>query len=111
MNVSSSELKPALDLSRIDELTGEMNRWHMAQVLESTVDDAVKLRSSCGFLLVAIDNLGRINEAYGYDVADEVIAAVAQAHARADARQGSSRPLLRQQVRHHPQQLHARRSC
>ena len=33
---------------------------------------------SCGFLLVAIDNLGRINEAYGFDVADEVIAAVAK---------------------------------
>ena len=78
MNVSSSELKPALDLSRIDELTGEMNRWHLAQVLELTVEDAVKLRSSCGFLLVAIDHLNRINDAYGYDVADQVIAAVAR---------------------------------
>ena len=33
---------------------------------------------SCGFLLVSIDNLARINEAYGYDVADEVIAEVAK---------------------------------
>ena len=31
-------------------------------------------RGSCGFLLIAIDNLGRLNEAYGFDVADEVIA-------------------------------------
>ena len=36
------------------------------------------LRSSCGFLLVAIDNLGKLNEAYGFDAADEVIAAVAK---------------------------------
>ena len=35
-------------------------------------------RSSCGFLLVAIDNLARLNEAYGFDVADEVIGAVAK---------------------------------
>ena len=64
-------------LSRYDALTGEMNRWHMTAVLERTIDEAVKLRSSCGFLLAAIDNLGRINEAYGFDIADEVIAAVA----------------------------------
>jgi len=76
--VSSSELKPALVLSPIDELTGEMNRWHMSQMLESTIDEAVKLCSSCGFLLVAIDNLNRINDSYGYDVADQVIAAVAK---------------------------------
>ena len=38
----------------------------------------MRFRTSCGFLLVAIDNLARINEAYGYDVADEVIGAVAK---------------------------------
>ena len=47
-------------------------------MLEATVEEAVQLRSSCGFLLVAIDNLGRINEAYGFDVAEEVIGAVAK---------------------------------
>jgi diguanylate cyclase (GGDEF)-like protein len=65
-------------LSRFDALTGEMNRWAMTEVLEAAVEEAVKLRSSCGFLLVAIDNLGRINEAYGVEVAEEVIAAVAK---------------------------------
>jgi diguanylate cyclase (GGDEF)-like protein len=38
----------------------------------------VRLRSSCAFLLAGIDDLGRINEAYGSDIADEVIAAVAK---------------------------------
>ena len=65
-------------LSRFDALTGEMNRWHMAQVLDATIEEAIKLRSSCGFMLVAIDNLGRINEAYGFDMADEVIAEIAK---------------------------------
>ncbi len=65
-------------LSRFDALTGEMNRWHMAEVLDATIEEAIKLRSSCGFMLVAIDNLGRINEAYGFDMADEVIAEIAK---------------------------------
>ena len=40
--------------------------------------DAALTQSCCGFLLVAIDNLGRINHAYGYDVADEVIGVIAK---------------------------------
>ena len=64
-------------LSRFDALTHEMNRWHMTAVLEATIAEAIKLRSSCGFMLAAIDNLGHINEAYGFNIADEVIAAVA----------------------------------
>jgi diguanylate cyclase (GGDEF)-like protein len=65
-------------LSRLDTLTGEMNRWHMTELLAVTIEESVKVRSSCGFLLVAIDNLGRINDAYGFDIADAVIAAVAR---------------------------------
>lgn len=65
-------------LSRYDDLTGEMNRWHMTEVLGATLDEANRQRSSCGFLLVGIDNLARLNEAYGFEVADEVIGAVAK---------------------------------
>ena len=63
-------------LSRFDALTGEMNRAQMTQILEATLVEAAKLRSSCGFMLAAIDNLGNINEAYGFNIADEVIAAI-----------------------------------
>jgi diguanylate cyclase (GGDEF)-like protein len=66
------------DLSRRDTLTGVLNRGRLTDVLDATIEEALKLRSSCGFLLAAIDELGRINEAYGFDVADEVIAAVAE---------------------------------
>jgi diguanylate cyclase (GGDEF)-like protein len=65
-------------LSRFDGLTGEMNRFRLAEVLTATLDDAIQQRGSCGFMLVAIDNLARINEAYGFDIADEVIGAVAK---------------------------------
>lgn len=65
-------------LSKFDRLTGEINRWHLMEVLETAAQNAVRYRASCGFLLVAIDNLARLNEAYGFAVADEVIAAVAK---------------------------------
>jgi diguanylate cyclase (GGDEF)-like protein len=65
-------------LSRFDTLTGELNRARLTEILEAIIEEAIKLRSSCGFLLAAIDDLGRINEAYGSDIADEVIAAVAK---------------------------------
>jgi diguanylate cyclase (GGDEF)-like protein len=63
-------------LSRFDRLTGEMNRNALTETLTASLDDALKYRGSCGFMLIAVDNLARINEAYGFGVADEVIAAV-----------------------------------
>jgi diguanylate cyclase (GGDEF)-like protein len=65
-------------LARLDALTGEMNRWHMTELLGAIIEESIKVRSSCGFMLVAIDNLGRINDAYGFDIADAVIASVAK---------------------------------
>ena len=61
-------------LARCDELTGEPNRRYLIEILQKTLDDAMRFRSSCSFLLVAIDNLARMNESYGFDVADEAIA-------------------------------------
>jgi len=63
-------------LSRFDDLTGEMNRNALTEALTASLDDALKYRGSCGFLLIAVDNLARINESYGFGVADEVIASV-----------------------------------
>ncbi len=63
-------------LSRFDGLTGEMNRNALTETLADALDEATKFRGSCGFMLIAVDNLARINEAYGFGVADEVIASV-----------------------------------
>jgi diguanylate cyclase (GGDEF)-like protein len=65
-------------LARCDGLTGELNRHSLGEVLEDTIEEVLRFRSSCGFLLIGIDHLARINEAYGFDVADEVIRAVAK---------------------------------
>jgi diguanylate cyclase (GGDEF)-like protein len=61
-------------LARCDELTGEPNRHYLVETLQKTLDEATRFRSSCGFFLVAIDNLARLNESYGFDIADEAIA-------------------------------------
>jgi len=65
-------------LAHFDPLTGEMNRAHMIEVLGGVLDEATRFRTSCGFLLVAIDYLGRLNEAYGFDVTEQVIAQLAK---------------------------------
>jgi diguanylate cyclase (GGDEF)-like protein len=58
--------------------TGEFNRRHLEEIIEKTLDEATRFRSSCGFLLVAVDNLARINKSYGAGIGDEVIGAVGQ---------------------------------
>jgi len=65
-------------LSKFDPLTGELNRQALTDVLTGTLEQTVRARGSCGFLLASIDHLGRLNESYGFDVAEEVIAQVAR---------------------------------
>ncbi|MGE4042931.1 EAL domain-containing protein [Pseudolabrys sp.] len=64
--------------ARYDSLTGEFNRGYLFEMLSMTLDEAVRFRESCGFLLVAIDHLEQLNISYGYEVADDVIAQVAK---------------------------------
>ena len=98
-----------LKLSRHDPLTGELNRTHLIASLAEAIEEATRFRTSCAFMLIGIDHLARINDAFGFDVADAVIAEVAQPHSRAAARRRRARPLLRQQVRPDPEELHRRR--
>lgn len=65
-------------LAQFDSLTGELNRNALTDALAAAFDEATRFRSSCGFLLIGIDGLARINESYDFSVADEVIAAVAR---------------------------------
>ena len=65
-------------LAKFDALTGEMNRVHLTEVLGAKLDEAVRFRGSLGFLLVAIDHLAHLNESYGFDIAEDVIAQVAK---------------------------------
>ena len=65
-------------LSATDSLTGEMNRMRLCQALEEALEQAARYRTTIGFILVGIDDLGRINRSYGYGIADQAIAGVAQ---------------------------------
>jgi diguanylate cyclase (GGDEF)-like protein len=74
-------------LSRNDPLTGELNRTHLIASLAEAIEEAMRFRSSCAFMLIGIDHLARINDAFGFDVADAVISEVA-ARIRARLRGG-----------------------
>jgi len=63
-------------LSQHDPLTGELNRTHLIAALAEAIEEATRFRSSCAFMLIGIDHLSRVNDAFGFDVADGVIAEV-----------------------------------
>lgn len=65
-------------LAYYDELTGRLNRVRLLQYLNGSIDRAESNRRSVAFMVVNIDNLGTLNDAYGYDVADTVIVDVAR---------------------------------
>ncbi|MEZ5839184.1 MAG: bifunctional diguanylate cyclase/phosphodiesterase [Hyphomicrobiales bacterium] len=65
-------------LSSYDELTGQLNRVRFVETLGEVIEDVKRFQISAAFIIVAVDNLRIVNEAYGYDVADQVIALVAK---------------------------------
>ena len=67
-----------MQMAHFDPATGEMNRARLVEMLGGILDEAVRFRTSCGFLLVAIDYLGRLNEAYGFEVTEQAIAQLAK---------------------------------
>jgi diguanylate cyclase (GGDEF)-like protein len=67
-----------LKLSRHDPLTGELNRTHLIAALAEAIEESQRYRSTCAFMLIGIDHLARINDAFGFDVADAVISDVAK---------------------------------
>jgi diguanylate cyclase (GGDEF)-like protein len=65
-------------LARLDPLTGELNRTHLIAALAETIEESTRFRSAAAFMLVGIDHLARVNDAFGFDVADAVILDVAK---------------------------------
>jgi diguanylate cyclase (GGDEF)-like protein len=64
-------------LSHYDSLTGEANRGYLVSILEERLEKAKELNRPFSYMLFAIEDLALINEGYGFDIADEVIAGVA----------------------------------
>jgi len=61
-----------------DELTGQLNRMRLTDALGAVVARSERSGQSCAFLMIAIENLAMVNEAFGFDVGDELIGAVAR---------------------------------
>ncbi len=61
-----------------DELTGQLNRIRLTEALTATMARAERLQKPCAFMVAAVNNLSVINETFGFDVGDEVIAAAAR---------------------------------
>ena len=66
------------ELSHTDPLTGMMNRARLDEALEEAIGEARSNEVTCAFAVATIRNLSVVNEAYGFEVADEVIAALAE---------------------------------
>ena len=60
-------------LGNCDPLTGMMNRGRMMEALGGAMTAAGRDGTHCAFIIAAINNLSVVNDAYGFEVADEVI--------------------------------------
>ena len=65
-------------LARLDPLTGELNRSHLIAALAEAIEETTRFRSTAAFMLVGVDHLARVNDAFGFDVADAVILDIAK---------------------------------
>jgi diguanylate cyclase (GGDEF)-like protein len=63
--------------SDYDELTGQLNRIRLTSALDAVITRAEHSSKSSAFLIAAVSNLSIINDTFGFDVGDEVIASVA----------------------------------
>ena len=61
-----------------DELTGQLNRVRLTEALAALTKRAVDTQQNAGFLMVSINNLAMINQTFGFDIGDEVIASAAR---------------------------------
>jgi diguanylate cyclase (GGDEF)-like protein len=61
-----------------DELTGQLNRIRLIEALGAVLTRLEREPQSCGFLMLAVNNLAVINDTFGIAVGDEAIAEVAR---------------------------------
>ncbi|HUU67609.1 MAG TPA: bifunctional diguanylate cyclase/phosphodiesterase [Methyloceanibacter sp.] len=59
-----------------DELTGQLNRTRLTEALTTLLSNASRSPINGAFLLAGVNDLTLVNETYGFDVGDELIAVV-----------------------------------
>jgi diguanylate cyclase (GGDEF)-like protein len=72
-----------LFLGSHDELTGQLNRTRLTEALTQLLSQAGRASAKGAFLLAGVNDLTLINETYGFDIGDEVIAIVGRRLGRA----------------------------
>ncbi len=65
-------------LANYDELTGQFNKLRLREALEYSLACAQRYDQPGAFLAIGIDQLDRINTAYGYAVGDRVLVEISQ---------------------------------
>jgi len=63
--------------SDYDELTGQLNRSRLTSAVSAIISRTHSSGTNGAFLMAAVSNLSIINETFGFDVGDEVLARVA----------------------------------
>lgn len=66
-----------------DELTGQLNRTQLTERLAELISSPSPRQEGGAFLLAAVNDLTLINETYGFDTGDQIIAMVGRRLARA----------------------------
>ncbi len=59
-----------------DELTGQLNRIRMTEALAAVIGRAERTGQPAAFMIASINNLSIINDNFGFDVGDSMIASV-----------------------------------
>ena len=60
-------------LANYDDLTGHFNKKRLREVLDHQLAASLRAGNSGAYLAVGIDKLATINDAFGYDAADQVL--------------------------------------
>ena len=76
LNDSFMEEQRLLFRADQDELTGQLNRIRLTEALAAVIARAERAGQTAAFLIASINNLSVINETFGFDVGDSVIASV-----------------------------------
>jgi len=63
-------------LANYDPLTGHFNRTRLREALDHTLAGSARYQTPGAYLVIGIDKLGVINEAYGSDTADAIVLGV-----------------------------------
>ena len=65
-------------IANYDELTGHFNRARLRDELDHALSFSRRFRVEGGFLVIGVDKLAMVNNAYGYEIGDAVLVAIGQ---------------------------------